>query len=75
MYDFLEKMPGGHIEAFYTVGGASHVPISHTGGHDPSRGGGGGAEQLSGGGEGDLLPLPPSKMYPGLHLYYVCHCM
>ena len=43
--DFSIKMPGGHNETFYTLGGggggggASHVPIcSHIGGHDPSWG-------------------------------------
>ena len=51
-------MPGGHIETFYTLGGASHVPIcSHTGGMIHLRG----AEQLSGGAK-----CPPCKKNPAV---------
>ena len=55
-------MPGGHIEAFYTLGGASHVPsCSHAGLHAPSQGG----EQLLGGGGGGQSASPaPSKKNP-----------
>ena len=59
---FLEKNArGGHIETFYTLGGASHVPIcSHAGGHDPSQGGG---RATFRGGEVPLLP-PSKKTLP-----------
>ena len=59
---FLQKNArGGHIETFYTLGGASHVPIcSHAGGMIHLRGG---RATFRG---GEVPPLPPSKKNPGV---------